>query len=89
MTFQRAMDIIDGWGDPPESEEEVISAYQYMINTGAAWKLPGYVGRACMQMIEEGYCKVPGDYKKEGDSIDIIQTKIKEGKETVEEKIST
>lgn len=36
--------------------EEVVAAYQRLINTGDAWRLEGGVGRLAMSFIEEGVC---------------------------------
>jgi len=43
------------WDESITSDEE-IDAYQDLINTGAAWKLEGYVGRTAMMMIDNGLC---------------------------------
>jgi UDP-N-acetylenolpyruvoylglucosamine reductase len=42
-----------------ESEEQVIEAWQYLIDSGLAWKLQGWFGRTANQLIEEGYCSAP------------------------------
>jgi len=42
-----------------ESEEQVIEAWQYLIDSGLAWKLQGWFGRTAKQLIEEGYCSAP------------------------------
>ena len=39
------------------NEEEMISFFQELINTGLAWKLQGSYGRTAMNLIEEGLCK--------------------------------
>ena len=39
------------------NEEEMISFFQELINTGLAWKLQGSYGRTAMNLIEEGFCK--------------------------------
>lgn len=38
------------------TEDELIEAYQELIDTGQAWKLEGSVGRTAMDLIENGYC---------------------------------
>lgn len=42
-----------------ESEEQVIEAWQYLIDSGLAWKLQGWFGRTANQLIEEGICSAP------------------------------
>ena len=38
------------------TEDELVEAYQELIDTGQAWKLEGSVGRTAMDLIENGYC---------------------------------
>lgn len=42
--------------NPEAPEDEFVKAYQYLINTGQAWRLEGHVGRTAMALIEEGRC---------------------------------
>ena len=41
-----------------ESEEQVIAAWQYLVDTGLAWKLQGWFGRTAAQLIESGVVEV-------------------------------
>ena len=36
------------------TEEEIIEAWQYLHNTGLAYKLQGWFGRTAQQLIQEG-----------------------------------
>lgn len=39
-----------------ETRDEEIAALQELINSGAAWRLEGAVGRAAMDAIRSGEC---------------------------------
>ena len=38
------------------SEEERISAWQHLIDTGLAWSLQGWFGRRATDLITQGVC---------------------------------
>ena len=38
------------------SEEQVIEAWQYLIDTGLAYRLQGWFGRTATDLIEQGIC---------------------------------
>lgn len=42
------------------SEEEVIAAFQTLIDSGLVWNLQGWYGRTAAQLIEDGRCTPPG-----------------------------
>ena len=42
-----------------DSEEQVIEAWQHLIDTGIAWSLQGSFGRAAVALIEQGICTPP------------------------------
>lgn len=39
-----------------ESEDQIIEAWQYLINSGLAWRLQGWFGRTAADLIERGIC---------------------------------
>ena len=43
-----------------ESEEQVIAAWQHLIDTGLCWTLQGFFGRTAQQLIEDGVCQPAG-----------------------------
>jgi hypothetical protein len=38
------------------TDEETISGFQHLIDSGLVWKLQGYYGRMATQLIDAGYC---------------------------------
>lgn len=38
------------------SEEEMIAAWQHLIDSGLAWKLQGFFGRTAANLIKQGIC---------------------------------
>jgi len=38
-----------------ESEEQVLAAWQHLVDTGLAWQLQGSFGRTAQQLIDSGY----------------------------------
>jgi len=58
MNAYLACGLAEGF-EEPESEEQVIEAWQFLIDTGLAWQLQGRFGRTAMDLIEAGYCNAP------------------------------
>ncbi len=50
-----AVGIAEGFIEA-ESEEQVIEAWQHLIDTKLAWSLQGWFGRAANELIERGIC---------------------------------
>lgn len=53
-TFTATM-IAEGVYDA-ESEEQLIEAWQHLIDTGTCWTLQGFFGRTAAQLIDAGIC---------------------------------
>lgn len=50
---------IEGFDGEVHDENEIVSAFQYLIDTGAAWTLQGAYGRSAIRLIELGVCHKP------------------------------
>lgn len=40
-----------------ESEEEVLKAWQYLVDTGRVWHLQGFFGRTAQALIDAGHIR--------------------------------
>lgn len=41
------------------SDDELVTFFQSLINSGDAWRLQGMYGRTAMALIEDGLCTLP------------------------------
>ena len=55
MDSFNAVGIAEGWIEA-ESEDQLIDAWQTLIDTGLAWQLQGWFGRQAKALIESGIC---------------------------------
>ena len=53
-----AVGIAEGFIEA-ESEEQVVEAWQFLIDSGLAWQLQGFFGRTASQLIQQGICSAP------------------------------
>ena len=53
MGAMDALSIVEGITEV-ETEEEVLEAWQCLVDTELAWALPGRIGRMAHNLIEEG-----------------------------------
>lgn len=65
MTPYKATMIAEGV-EEPKDEEEFISAWQYLIDTGIAYQLQGYFGRTAEALIADGLCTRPTPPSRQG-----------------------
>jgi hypothetical protein len=55
MNTYDAVGIAEGFIEA-ESEDQIIQAWQTLIDTGLAWRLQGWFGRQAQHLIDEGIC---------------------------------
>ena len=55
MDSYTAVGIAEGFVEA-ESEDQIITAWQHLIDTGMAWSLQGWFGRTARDLIERGIC---------------------------------
>lgn len=56
MNTYDAIGIAEGFVEA-ESEEQVIEAWQYLHDTGLAYRMQGWFGRTAQALIEQGVIK--------------------------------
>ena len=56
MDNYRAVAIAEGF-EEADNTEEVIAAWQHLIDTGLAWQLQGRFGRTAQNLINQGICR--------------------------------
>lgn len=49
--------IAEGWYSKEPTDEEIIKAWQHLIDSGQCWQLQGWFGRNAIAMVEAGHCK--------------------------------
>ena len=54
MDQYTAVGIAEGFIDA-ESEDQYLAAWQYLVDTGLAWRLQGWFGRTAAALIEHGH----------------------------------
>lgn len=57
MDTYTATGLAEGWIEA-DSEDEIINAWQFLIDTGIVWQLQGSFGRMATQLIENGICTI-------------------------------
>jgi len=57
MTSYLAVGLAEGFEEG--TREERVEAWQFLVDTGMAWKLQGWFGRTAVNLIEEGIIDPP------------------------------
>jgi hypothetical protein len=53
MDNYRAVALAEGFEEG--TDEEIMEAWQHLVDTGLAWSLQGFFGRTAKALIEAGY----------------------------------
>ena len=56
----RAVGLIEGF-EFADTEDDMVEAWQFLIDNGMVWKLQGCYGRAARELIDSGTCIDPMD----------------------------
>jgi len=56
MDAYLAVSIIEGFSGEDHSEDQIIEAWQALIDSGLVWRLQGSYGRTAQYLINEGIC---------------------------------
>lgn len=56
MTSYDACAAIEGFDGQEHTEDEIIEAFQFLIDCGDVWTLQGFYGRTAASLIEQGLC---------------------------------
>jgi hypothetical protein len=57
LSIYDACACVEGFDGLEHTQEEEIAAWQYLIDTGAAWTLQGWYGRNAHALIKAGICR--------------------------------
>ncbi len=47
---------VEGFDGEEHDKDELLDAWQYLIDTGLAWSLQGWYGREASNLIDTGLC---------------------------------
>ena len=57
ITAENSLDYMMQFEDGTIASPDGVKLFQYLIDTGLAWKLQGVYGRTAKQLIDNGLCK--------------------------------
>lgn len=53
MDDYRAVGLAEGFLEPGH-DEEILEAWQHLVDTGLAWRLQGFFGRTATRLLQAG-----------------------------------
>lgn len=56
MDTYTACSIVEGFSGEDHTEEQIIEAWQFLIDSGIVWSLQGWYGRTAAWLIDQGIC---------------------------------
>jgi hypothetical protein len=65
MTPYEACSIVEGFCDGEPDEDEILEAWQFLVDQGLAWRLQGWYGRTAALLIEQGIINPPPQEQEE------------------------
>lgn len=63
-TTYTACAAIEGFDGEQHDYTDIVSAWQYLIDSGDAWSLQGWYGRTAQDLIDRGICQQPEEISK-------------------------
>ena len=54
LTVYDACAVVEGFDGEEHTEQEIIEAWQYLLDVGAVWTLQGWYGRTATALLEQG-----------------------------------
>lgn len=66
MDTYTACSIVEGFDGEEHTQDEIIKAWQSLIDSGVVWGLQGWYGRSASDLIRQGLCRPKGGRTKDG-----------------------
>ena len=59
MTLYIASSIAEGFSGEENTKDEILTAWQWLVDTGNCWKLQGWYGRTASDLVSQGAIAKP------------------------------
>ena len=67
LSEENFLDIVVLYEEGMLGEEDTMELFQFLVNSGHAWTLPGWYGRTAEWLISEGLIEKPKTKGKKGE----------------------
>ena len=54
-----AISIVEGFSGEENSKDEILTAWQYLLDRGTVWHLQGWYGRNAVELLNQGLIQKP------------------------------